>query len=179
MWNDGIRHGKNSSKPLDNSGQQKCATPFRGIWRSETRFLGVVCSAFGGHPEINTKQSKARGGKQLPGAGGLSIEGGGGGRDLLEQGGGGGGGPGEGGGGPGGRPPPCRNIPNPQQKNYWRMNNSAHGNVMLSAVNKGNSSLNVNSGFPHLTNIQQLQQSGTFTISCQMTVIFLVSQSLA
>ena len=29
---------------------------------------------------------------------------------------------------------------------------------MLSAVNKGNSSLNVNSGFPHLTNTQQLQQ---------------------
>ena len=48
---------------------------------------------------------------------------------------------------------------------------------MLSAVNKGNSSLNVNSGFPHLTNTQQLQQSGTFTISCQMTVIFLVSQN--
>ena len=72
-----------------------------------------------------------------------------------------------GGGGPGGSPPrpPCRNR---EQKNYWRMNNSAHGNVMLSAVNKGNSSLNVNSGFPHLTNTQQLQQSGTFTISCQI-----------
>ena len=48
---------------------------------------------------------------------------------------------------------------------------------MLSAVNKGNSSLNVNSGFPHLTNTQQLQQSGTFTISCLMTGIFLVSQN--
>ena len=48
---------------------------------------------------------------------------------------------------------------------------------MLLAVNKGNSSLNVNSGFPHLTNTQQLQQSGTFTISCQMTVIFFVSQN--
>ena len=46
---------------------------------------------------------------------------------------------------------------------------------MLSAVNKENSSLNVNSGFPHLTNTQQPQQSGTFTISCQMTVIFLGS----
>ena len=34
-----------------------------------------------------------------------------------------------------------------------------------------------NSGFPHLTNTQQLQQSGTFTISCQMTIIFLVSQN--
>ena len=48
---------------------------------------------------------------------------------------------------------------------------------MLSAVNKENSSLNINSGFPHLTNTKQLQQSGTFTISCQMTVIFLVSQN--
>ena len=64
-----------------------------------------------------------------------------------------------------------------EQKNDWRMNNSAHGNVMLSAVNKGNSSLNVNSRFPHLTNTQQLQQSGTFTISCQMAVIFLVNQN--
>ena len=49
---------------------------------------------------------------------------------------------------------------------------------MFSAVNKENSSLNVNSGFPHLTNTQQLQQSGTFTISCQMTVIFLVQSEL-
>ena len=63
------------------------------------------------------------------------------------------------------------------RKNYWRMNNSAHGNAMLSAVNKENSSLNVNSGFPHLTNTKKLQQSGTFTISCQMTVIFLISQN--
>ena len=78
----------------------------------------------------------------------------------------------------GGSPPPAGTYPiHREQKNYWRMNNSAHGNVMLSAVNKGNSSLNVNSGFPHLTNTQQLQQSGTFTISCQMTVIFLVSQN--
>ena len=70
----------------------------------------------------------------------------------------------------GGAPPPPLAGTYPihrEQKNYWRMNNSAHGNVMLSAVNKGNSSLNVNSGFPHLTNTQQLQQSGTFTISCQ------------
>ena len=75
-------------------------------------------------------------------------------------------------------PPPAGTYPiHREQKNYWRMNNSAHGNVMLSAINKGNSSLNVNSGFPHLTNTQRLQQSGTFTISCQMTVIFLVSQN--
>ena len=94
--------------------------------------------------------------------------GGGGGRDLLERGGGGG----------GEVPlPPAGTYPiHREQTNYWRMNNSAHGNVMLSAIKKGHSSLNVNSGFPHLTNTQQLQQSGTFTISCQMTVIFLVSQ---
>ena len=84
-----------------------------------------------------------------------------------------------GGGGPGGSPPPpAGTYPiHRQQKNYWRMNNSAHGNVWLSAVNKRNSPLNVNSGFPHLTNTQQLQQSRTFTISCQMTVITLVSQN--
>ena len=97
------------------------------------------------------------------------------------SGGGGGGGPGEGGRGSRGEPPPpppAGTYPiHREQKNYWRMNNSAHGNVMLSAVNKGNSSLNVNSGFPHLTNTQQLQQSGTFTVSCQMTSIFLVSQN--
>ena len=75
-------------------------------------------------------------------------------------------------------PPPAGTYPiHREQKNYWRMNNSAHGNVMLSAVNKGNSSLNVNLGFPHFTNTQQLQQSKTFKISCQMTVIFLVSQN--
>ena len=85
-----------------------------------------------------------------------------------------GGGPGEGGRGP---PPPAGTYSiHREQKNYWRMNNS-HGNSMLSAANKGNSSLNVNSGFPHLTNTQHLQQSGTFTISCQLTVIFLVSQN--
>ena len=45
-------------------------------------------------------------------------------------------------------PPPAGTYPiHREQKNYWRMNNSAHGNVMLSAVNKGNASLNVNSGF--------------------------------
>ena len=94
---------------------------------------------------------------------------------------GGGGGAGtclSGGGGGPEPPPPAGTYPiHREQKNYWRMNNSAHGNIMLSAVNKGNPSLNVNSGFPHLTNTQQLQQSGTFTISCQMTVIFLVSQN--
>ena len=52
-----------------------------------------------------------------------------------------GGGGSRGGGGPAGTYPIHR-----EQKNYWRMNNSAHGNVMLSAVNKEDSSLNVNSG---------------------------------
>ena len=99
----------------------------------------------------------------------------GGSRDLLER---GGGGRGRGSRARGEAPPPAGTYPiHREQKNYWRMNNSAHGNVMLLAVNKGNSSLNVNSGFPHLTSTQQLQQSGTFTISCQMTVIFLVSQN--
>ena len=94
---------------------------------------------------------------------GTCLSGGGGGREGVQ------------GGGP---PPPAGTYPiHREQKNYWRMNNSAHGNVMLSAVNKRNSSLNVNSGFPYLTNTQQLQQSATFTISCQMTVIFLVSQN--
>ena len=66
----------------------------------------------------------------------------------------------------GGAPPPrAGTYPiHREQKNYWRINNSAHGNVVLSAVSKGNSSLNVNSGFPHVTNTQQLQQSGTFII---------------
>ena len=31
--------------------------------------------------------------------------------------------------------------------------------------------MQVNSGFPHLIKTQQIQQSGTFTISCQLTVI--------
>ena len=86
-------------------------------------------------------------------------------RDLLER--GGEGGRGSRGGGRGSRgEPPARTYPiQREQKNYWRTNNSAHGNVMLSAVKKGNSSLNVNLGFPHLTNTQQLQQSRTFTIS--------------
>ena len=59
--------------------------------------------------------------------------GGGGAGTCLSKGGGG-----RGGGGPGGSPPPpCQNEPiHGEQKNYWRMNNSAHGNVMLSAVNK-------------------------------------------
>ena len=107
---------------------------------------------------------------ELLGADSLVRGGGGGGRDLLERGGRGSRGEGS--------PPRAGTHPiHREQKNDWRMNNSAHGNVMLSAVNKGISSLNVNSGFPHLTNTQQLQQSGTFTISCQMTVIFLVSQN--
>ena len=84
---------------------------------------------------------------------------------------GGGGGTGEGGRGSRGEgsppPPPLLEHTQPpgKQKIDCRMNNSAHGNVMLSAVNNGNSSLHVNSGFPHLTNAQQRQQSRTFTIS--------------
>ena len=36
-------------------------------------------------------------------------------------------------------PPPAGTYPiHREQKNYWRMNNSAHENVILSAVNKGN-----------------------------------------
>ena len=44
-------------------------------------------------------------------------------------------------------PPPLLEHTQPpgKQKIYCRMNNSAHGNVMLSAVNNGNSSLHVNS----------------------------------
>ena len=80
---------------------------------------------------------------------------------LIGGGRGGGGGPGEGGRGSRGEAPP---LPEHTQSTVNRkiigMNNSAHGNAMLSAVNKGNASLNVNSGFPHLTNIKQLQQSG-------------------
>ena len=85
----------------------------------------------------------------------------------------GGGVQGRGVGGPGGSPPPLpeHTQPTRKQKIYCRMKNSAHGNVMLSAVNNGNSSLHVNSGFPNLTNAQQQQQSGAFIIICQMTVI--------
>ena len=70
---------------------------------------------------------------------------------------GGGGSKGGGEGVQGGAPPPAGTyLIDGEQKNYWRMNNSAHGNAMLSAVDKENSSLNVNSGFPHLTNTKQL-----------------------
>ena len=58
-----------------------------------------------------------------------------------------------------------------EQKIYWATNHSAHGNVSLLVAKKANSSLQVNSGFPHLIKTQQIQQSGTFTISCQLTVI--------
>ena len=108
---------------------------------------------------------------------GAAGGGGGGGRDLLEQGGEGGGrgvgGPGEGGRGSRGEgSPPCRNyLVHREQKIYWATNHSAHGNVILLVANKANSSLQVNSGFPHLIKTQQIQQSGTFTISCQLTVI--------
>ena len=94
-------------------------------------------------------------------------------RDLLERG-GGGGGPGEGGRGSTGEgsPPPVGTyLVHREQKIYWATNHSAHGNVILLVANKGNSSLQVNSGFPHLIKTQQMQQSGTFTISCQLTVI--------
>ena len=87
-----------------------------------------------------------------------------GGGDLLERGGGGVQGRGV--------PPPVETyLVHREQKIYWAMNHSAHGNVILLVANKANSSLQVNSGFPHLIKTQQIQQSGTFTISCQLTVI--------
>jgi hypothetical protein len=72
----------------------------------------------------------------------------------------------------GGVPPPVGTyLVHREQKIYWATNHSAHGNVILLVANKANSSLQVNSGFPHLIKTQQIQQSGTFTISCQLTVI--------
>ena len=73
----------------------------------------------------------------------------------------------------GGVPPPLLGtyLVHREQKIYWATNHSAHGNVSLLVANKANSSLQVNSGFPHLIKTQQIQQSGTFTISCQLTVI--------
>ena len=45
---------------------------------------------------------------------------------------------GRGGGSRGEAPRPAGTYPiHSEQKNYWRMNNSTHGNAMLSAVNKG------------------------------------------
>ena len=104
------------------------------------------------------------------------IQGGGGGQvGLLERGAGGGEGvQGTGGGGPRGRGSPPRvgtYLVHREQKIYWATNHSAHGNVILLVANKANSSLQVNSGFPHLIKTQQIQQSGTFTLSCQLTVI--------
>ena len=101
-------------------------------------------------------------------------KGGGGGRDLLERGGGGGEGvQGRGGGGSRGEgsPPVGTYLVHREQKIYWATNHSAHGNVILLVANKANSSLQVNSGIPHLIKTQQIQLSGTFTISCQLTVI--------
>ena len=96
-------------------------------------------------------------------------------RDLLERGGEGGRGSRGGGEGVqgGGVPPPLLGtyLVHREQKIYWATNHSAHGNVILLVANKANSSLQVNSGFPHLIKTQQIQQSGTFTISCQLTVI--------
>ena len=72
----------------------------------------------------------------------------------------------------GGVPPPVGTyLVHREQKIYWATNHSAHGNVILLVANKANSSLQVNSGFPHLIKTQEIQQSGTFTISCQLTVI--------
>ena len=106
-----------------------------------------------------------------------ALEGGGGVRDLLELGGEGGEGV-QGRGGRGSRgeapppPPPVGTyLVHREQKIYWATNHSAHGNVILLVANKANSSLQVNSGFPHLSKTQQIQQSGTFTISCQLTVL--------
>ena len=81
-----------------------------------------------------------------------SMVAGGGGGDLLEWG-------ERGGGGPGGRgpPPPSeRTCAHREQKIYWATNHSAHGNVILLVANKANSSLQVNSGFPHLIKTQQI-----------------------
>ena len=101
----------------------------------------------------------------------VAREGGGGGGDLLERGRGSRGG-GEGVQGGGVPPPPVGTYPvHREQKIYWATNHSAHGNVILLVANKANSSLQVNSGFPHLIKTQQIQQSGTVTISCQLTVI--------
>ena len=111
-------------------------------------------------------------------------QGGGGGRDLLERGWEGGrGSKGGGEGVQGGAPPPCRNIPNPQgteklleneQLSTWKCH--VVGRKQRKFIIECQF-MNVNSEFSHLTNTQQLQQSGTFTIPCQMTVIFLVSQN--
>ena len=55
-----------------------------------------------------------------------------------------------------------------EEKVYWAINRSAHGNAILSGVNNAHSSVQVDSGFPHLTNTQQIQKCGTFTIGCQI-----------
>ena len=53
-------------------------------------------------------------------------------------------------------PPPVGTyLVHREQKIYWATNHSAHGNVILLVANKANSSLQVNSGFPHLIKIQQ------------------------
>ena len=87
------------------------------------------------------------------------------GRDLLEQGARGSRGKG------GGRP-----LSGHTQSTGSR-DHSAHGNIILSVVNNASSSLQVNSGFPHLTNSKQIQATGTFTISCQITVSSMVNQN--
>ena len=109
-------------------------------------------------------------GHQLPPQLSVGQRGGGAGTCLS----GGGGGPGEGVRGSRGEPPPPpvgTYLVHREQKIYWATNHSAHGNVILLVANKTNSSLQVNSGFPHLIKTQQIQQSGTFTISGQLTVI--------
>ena len=67
---------------------------------------------------------------------------------------------GRGGGGPGGSPPPPPPVGtylvHRGQKIYWATNHSAHGNVILLVANKANSSLQVNSGFPHLSGAELL-----------------------
>ena len=105
--------------------------------------------------------------------GGGAWRGGGGGTGTCLSGGGeGGGGPGEGVQGGGVPPPPVGTyLVHGEQEIFWATNHSAHGNVILLVANKANSSLQVNSGFPHLIKTQQIQQSGTFTISCQLTAI--------
>ena len=76
----------------------------------------------------------------------------------------------------GGGPPPCQNIPNPQGTEKL-LENEQLSTWKCHVVDRKQRKFIIECQFPHLTNTQQLQQSATFTISCQMTVIFLVNQN--